>query len=168
MARGANPWGAPPVGGAHDDEQEDAGEKDLGDEAGGHGIAAGGVFAIAIGSKAAGQGKSGLPAGDYIKQARGDDAAKHLRDDVCREVPGGKAFAGAEADGNGRIEMATGDVPNGIGHGQHRQPEGEGNAKPADADLIHTGGQHRAAAAAEDQPESTDELCYSAFGERGG
>jgi hypothetical protein len=44
------------------------------------------------------------------------------------------------------------------GHGQNRQAEGQGNAQEADPDVREGGGQHRAPAAAQDQPKRADEF----------
>ena len=57
-----------------------------------------------------------------------------------------------------RVEMATADVSDGIGHGEHREAEREGHAQEPDADIGHTGGQHSRAAPTEHQHEGAEEL----------
>ena len=49
--------------------------------------------------------------------------------------------------------MAARDVSDGIGHRQHRQPEGKSDAKKADSEDRKRGGEHGGAAAAKDEPE---------------
>ena len=49
-------------------------------------------------------------------------------------------------------------MPEGVGHGQHRQDEGQGHPQEPDPRLRERGGEDGAAAAAEDQPEGTDAL----------
>ena len=63
--------------------------------------------------------------------------------------PAGKRPPAVKPDGDGRVEMAAGDMADGIGHRHHGQPEGERHAEKADADLGKTGGNHRAAASSE-------------------
>ena len=73
------------------------------------------------------------------------------------------AAADDEADGDGRVQVAAGDVADGVGHGQHGEAEGERDADEADAEVRGPPRQearreHGAAAAAEDEPERADEL----------
>ena len=54
--------------------------------------------------------------------------------------------------------MPAGDGPDGVGHSQDGEPEGEGDAEQADADVgaavrDDLGGEHGGAAAAEDEDE---------------
>ena len=65
---------------------------------------------------------------------------------------------GPQTDGHRGIEVAAGDVADGIGHGQHRQAEGQRHAREPDAQFRKAGGEHRAAAATEHQPERAEEL----------
>ncbi len=51
--------------------------------------------------------------------------------------------------------------PIAIRHGQHGEAEGECDAQEADAEAGKGGGEHRAAAASEDQPEGSDEFRQS-------
>ena len=70
----------------------------------------------------------------------------------------GEAAADGEAERDGRVEVAARDRADGVGHGQDRQAEGERDAGEADAELGKAGGEHGAAAAAEDEPEGADGL----------
>jgi hypothetical protein len=61
--------------------------------------------------------------------------------------------------------MTTGDVADRVGHREHGEPERERHAEQADADVREGGRQHRAAAAAEDEPERADELRGASLGQ---
>jgi hypothetical protein len=54
--------------------------------------------------------------------------------------------------------MAARHVADGVGHGQDRQAERQGDAGKADPELGKRGGQYGRAAAAENQPRRADEL----------
>jgi hypothetical protein len=54
--------------------------------------------------------------------------------------------------------MAAGNAADGIGHAEHGEAGGEGDADPADADLGDAGGHHGRAEYGGDQPEGADEL----------
>src|SRR5438046_3111979 len=54
--------------------------------------------------------------------------------------------------------MTAGDMPNGIGHCQHRQAEGEGNADESDAEVGEAGREHRRTTTRKHQPECSKEL----------
>ena len=60
--------------------------------------------------------------------------------------------------------MATGNVADGESHGHYGESESQSDAEKTDAQLRVSGGQHGAAATAEDQPERSDEFSRSAFG----
>ncbi len=66
-----------------------------------------------------------LAAGDQIEDRRTRDAAEHLGDDVGNRLGLRMASADHEADGDRGIEVAAGDVADGVGHGQHGEAEGE-------------------------------------------
>src|SRR3546814_1905940 len=84
--------------------------------------------------------------------------------DVCssdlikRNVAGIEASARPQANGDRRIEMAAGNMTDRIDHGHHRQAKGQRNAEEADPQIGKARRDHRAAAAAENQPEGADEL----------
>ena len=75
-----------------------------------------------------------------------------------REAP-----SGPKAYGYRRIDVASGDVPDGVGHGQHGQTEGQCYPEQTDADLRKRRRQNRAAASPENQPERAEELCERLF-----
>ena len=64
-----------------------------------------------------------------------------------------------QPDGDRGVEVAAADVPDGVGHRDHGEAEGEGHAEVADADVGHAGGQDGRAAPAEHQHEGAEELC---------
>src|SRR3546814_13736044 len=57
--------------------------------------------------------------------------------------------------------MAAGNMTDRIDHGHHRQAKGQRNAEEADPQIGKARRDHRAAAAAENQPEGADELGQS-------
>lgn len=144
------------VGRAHDDEQEHHGQHEFGDRGGGKIVFARRMFAVAIGGEAAGEAEIRFAAGNQIKHAGCDDRADHLGDDIGRNLVRGKASARGEPHGHGGIEMAAGDVADGIGHGDDGKTESECDAEQADADLRKSSGEHGAAASCEGEPEGAD------------
>ena len=71
-----------------------------------------------------------------------------------------------QADGDGGVEVAAADVPDGVGHRQHGQAEREGHAQESDPDVGHTGREDGRAAASEDQHEGAEELGGESLGQR--
>ncbi len=94
----------------------------------------------------------------------GQQAAQHLGGPARQNLLGRKALASHQAERDGGIDMATGDVTDGVGHGQQGQSKGEGDAQKADACGREGCGEERGSAAPEDQPESTKALCNARFG----
>ena len=155
---------------AHDDEEEHESEHRLGDEAGGERIMGRGVFAVTVGSAQQcdlaeiGDGtRKVLSGGNDVKARGANRAADQLGEDIGHQIFGGEAFASAEADGDGGIEMAAGDVADGVSHGEDGESDGEGDADEADAEGGEGGGGDGGANAGEDQPEGADELGEAAF-----
>src|SRR6185295_1435499 len=56
-------------------------------------------------------------------------------------------------------------MPDGVGHRQNRQHEGERDSEQPDADTGKRRGQNSAAATAKHQPEVSDKLCGKAIGQ---
>src|SRR3954454_8390071 len=54
--------------------------------------------------------------------------------------------------------MTAGDMPDGVGHGQNRQAEGERDADESDAEVWETSGQHRSPTTPKHQPEGSKDL----------
>ena len=85
----------------------------------------------------------------------GDDAAGYLREYVRNEVLAGEPTAGPKPERHGRVEMASGDMSDGVGHREHRQAKGDGDTQQTDSHLGECRRQHGTAAPAEDQPEGS-------------
>jgi hypothetical protein len=69
-----------------------------------------------------------------------------------------------EAERDGRVEVGAGDVPEGVDHGDDREPEGEGDADPAQsaAFCVH----HDRAGSEENEREGPERLGSEATAER--
>ena len=96
--------------------------------------------------------------------------ARHAGDDLGDPVAGYRLplhpAGQRRAQRDRGIEVAAGDGAERVDAGEYRQPECERDTEEADSDRCPVGhelrGEHRAAAAAEDQPERSDELgCQS-------
>ncbi len=61
--------------------------------------------------------------------------------------------------------MAPGYVPDGVGHGEHRQTEGQRHAHQAYANLGKFCSQDRSTATAQYQPQGADEFRAEPFGQ---
>ena len=85
IAIGANPCGAR-VRGPQDHDQKHERHDDFGEQRGSETIAAGGVFAVAVGGQTGTEVEAGFTAGDDVQQARSDDRAQNLCDDVCGQI----------------------------------------------------------------------------------
>ena len=99
-------------------------------------VVAGRVLAVAVGGEALGEIEARRAAGDRRRGPRRATTAPTTWDDdvgqesCCREAP-----ARRQPDGDRRVQVAAGDVADGIGHGEHGQAEGERHAEKADADI---------------------------------
>jgi hypothetical protein len=70
---------------------------------------------------------------------------------------------GLSAAGSSRwIDVASGDVPDSVGHRQQREPERERHSGEADSQMGKAGGKDGAAASAKHQPKRSDEFGPSA------
>src|SRR6185437_5772583 len=92
-------------------------------------------------------------------------SAEYLRDNVGCEFLTRKAAACPQSEAHGGIDVASGDVPYSIRHRQQRESEGQRHAGEADSEMGKAGGQYRAAASAQHQPERPDEFRSSALRE---
>ncbi len=133
MARGAKTLGGEGVGGAEDDDHEHGGEDELGDEGGGEAEVLGGVGAVAVCGEAGGGVEAGSAGGDGVEDGGAGDATDELGGDVGRDVLPGQTAGDGEAEADGGVEVATGDVAEPVGHGGDGEAEGEGDADVADA-----------------------------------
>lgn len=86
------------IGRAMNNQQEAAGQDNFNDDSRQHGEAARGVFAIAVGGKAAGGGiKAGFTAGNHVQHRRGNNSADHLSDNIANDLFCRKTAAGPQA-----------------------------------------------------------------------
>ena len=88
---------------------------------------------------------------------------KTWTNDVRQQFRRGKTPADAQPDGYRGIQVAAGNVADGVGHRQHRQAEGQRHADEPDAQVDgrrafggdEFGSQHSAAAAAKNEPKGS-------------
>ena len=121
------------------------------------------MLTITVGGKAGAHVKPGLAAGDHIEHATRRDPAKDLSHDVRHDARCREATTGPEPDGHGRVKVATRDMTDGIGHGQHGQTERQGDAQQADPHIGEGGSQHGAPAASQYQPEGSHKFSSKRF-----
>ena len=124
--------------------------------------------AVTVGGEAAIERESLFAAGDSVKRARGEDGAEQLGDNVGRQFAGREALCDDQADRDGGVEMAAGDVADGECHGKHGEAEGECDPGESDAEPRVRGREDSCAAASKDQPESSEQFCDHAFVQRHG
>lgn len=152
------------VGSAHDHEQEDGREHGFNQERAAHagGLAAEGVHAVgerigpAVGGECADACVGEVGLGDAVEHGSSDNAANHLCHDVGRSFLSGEAAAGNLAERDGRVQVATRNVADGVCHGKHRKAECERHAHVADTGGRNAASEHGSAAAAKHKPEGAD------------
>src|SRR5262249_52186719 len=139
---------SPPRRGADDDEEEKEGHHDLDNKAAAEAVLTGAEIAVPIGSETthdpagfAGRNPPQYQGSDY----RADDLGDYVRNDVS----GRAAPRTPQTNRHGRVEVATRNVTHGISHGQHSQPEREGNAEKPDPKVRKTCSQNCGTAAAQ-------------------
>ena len=90
-------------------------------KAGEQAVAAGRVVAVAVGGEAARlPAKPALPEAITQSTAAAASAPSDLRDHVRRARRASGSVAGDQAERDGRVEVAAGDVSDGVGHRQTR------------------------------------------------
>ena len=147
------------MGRAEDHEHEAKGHNDLADEASRYRISARRMIAVAVAGKACMNVETGLSAGDCVKDGSAGNGAQHLGNNIRRQLAGLEAPAGPKPKRDSWIQMATGDMANSEGHGQHSETERQRYADKSDAKLWKGGGKDSRSASAEDQPRSSNEFC---------
>lgn len=153
-------------GDGEDDGDEHGGQDDLGQEDRAESEAAGGGGAVAVGGEAgvAGGGEvaGGAVGGDEEDDCGSDESAEDLADDVAGDVLPLGAAGDGETDADGGVEVAAGDVADGVDAGHHGEAEGERDAEEADSERVagvgEGGGEDRGADAAGDQEEGAERL----------
>lgn len=153
-------------GDGEDDGDEDGGQDDLGQQDRAEAEAAGGGGAVAVGGEAglAGGGEvaGGAVGGDEEDDSGSDEPAEDLADDVAGDVLPLGAAGDGEADADGGVEVAAGDVADSVDAGHHGEAEGEGDTEEAHSERVagvgEGGGEHRGADAPGDQEEGAERL----------
>ena len=139
-----------PGGDAQDGKDEDTGQNDLGDEALGRGDLNLAELLQRVGAEAA------VEAEEHAQQSGAGDGAKALRDHVAAEVLDVHLLADQHGNGNSGVDVAAGDVADGIGHGDDDQAEGAGDSQITALHVAADG--DGGAAGHQDQDEGTDEF----------
>ena len=118
------------IGGAHDHEQEDEREDDLGDDARFERVAARRVLAVAVGREAAGEAEARRAAGDDVQHGAGEDRAGDLHGDVRHQLGcrGSVRPRDSPTDTAG-LKCQPEMWPIGIDHRQHGEAEGQRDAE---------------------------------------
>ncbi|MNH19437.1 hypothetical protein D3C79_791730 [compost metagenome] len=92
---------------------------------------------------------------------------QHPPNDLCNDVGhdqvGTNTPTCPQPQGHRRVEVAAGDVPQGIRHGHHRQAKGQCDPREADPQLRKTGSQHRTPASAQHQPKCAYRFSHQFF-----
>ncbi len=123
------------------------------------------MLGVAVGGEAALHDvETRFARGDEIKHGGARDGARHLSNHVREHAPRRKTASRPEPDRHGRVQVASGDVANGISHRENRQTERERDPEKADADGRKGCGQDGAPAPSEDEPRSTQKLSGKWFG----
>ena len=171
---GGEAGGSTFVGGADDDEEEDAGQDGFGDEGSAHAdsFAAECVESVdefvgpAVGGEGAGGCSGEVRIGDEEEECSSCDAASTLGDDVSNDIFGifCEATGGNKSECHGGVEVAAGDMADSISHGEDGETEGDRNADIADSEVVGATSEQGRAAAAEHEPECADKFSSSTFG----
>ena len=105
-------------------------------------------------------------------ETTGDDRTKHLGNHIGEDLGAAKFASGPEAEGDGGVDVAAGNMTNGVNHGQQGETKGERNAKESKTQRVvgvvvgEGGGKNGGAATTKDQPKRAKQLGEKLFGER--
>jgi hypothetical protein len=144
-------------GRADDDEQKEERHHHFHQEAAAEPVFAGAEIAVAVRGEAA-RDPAGMARRDDPQHRRRGDRRDHLGDDIGDDVTVSAAPRGPQTKRHRRVEMPARDMADGVGHRQHGQAKGEGNAEKSDPQAGKRGGEHRRTAAAKHQPERPEEF----------
>ena len=100
------------------------------------------MCALAVGCEPAAHIEAGFAAGNDQENTRASDSAHHLRGTVGGQFARWKTPGDCEPDRNSRIQVTSGNVSDGEGHGQHRQSERQRDACETDTEAGETAGQY--------------------------
>ncbi len=133
---GAKPAGCALVGRAEDDQQKEHGHDDFGDQRRQQGVT---PRRNARRSRSTQRplvtSNPSAPLAMTYNTPPRDQSAEHLGHDVRGEFAGRETAAGPEADRDRRVQVAAGNMADGIRHRQDGQAEGKGYAMQADANM---------------------------------
>ena len=108
------------VGRTHDDNQEECSQYEFDQQRGHHVVTVRRVFAETVAGKAGSNSiKTGFTGSNQIQNACSGNRTDDLGYDVRQQVFTVETAADEEADGNGRVEVATGNMADGVSHGQY-------------------------------------------------
>ena len=142
-------------GDAQDGGDEEEGQDHFQQEAGAEAAV---DAAQAVGAEAAGHVGDIAHLEDQGDEAHAGHRADDLGDDVKQELHGLQALPKEDRQGDGGVDVAAGDVADGVGHGHDGQAEGQGGEDvPAAAGGV-AAHQHGGAAPHEAQGEGADDL----------
>lgn len=111
------------------------------------------MLTVPVAGKAADQTEVRFASGNGVEHAAGQNGAQTLGDDIGNEIPAGEPAAEPEAHGDGRVEMAAGNVAEGIRSGQDSQTESQSDAHESHARIGEGAGIDSCTAAAKNKPE---------------
>jgi hypothetical protein len=109
----------------NDPKQEHRGHYSFRDETRNQRIVTRRVIAKTIGGEAFGDVKAWTAVGDYVENARTDDGANYLYNNIRDDVRSRKATTRRKAEHDGRIQMTAENVTDAIGHCHDGQTEGK-------------------------------------------
>src|SRR4051812_48008852 len=92
-------------------------------------------------------------AGDHIDYRRRSNRSQHLENHIRYDVFARETPSSPQTDRDRGVQMAAGEVADGVGHGDDSEPESQRHTKKPDAGLGKGGRQHGTPAAAKYQPK---------------
>ena len=147
-------------GHAEDAGDEDEGQDDLDQQARNRVAAHTGE---AVGAETTGHIRHAAELKDDRQDGRADQRADALGDDVAADVLLVHTAGHEHAEGDGGVDVAAGDVADGVSHGDDGQAEGQGGEDVAAAGGCVTAHQHGGTAPEHDQCAGADRFCDKFF-----
>src|SRR5262249_54998558 len=92
------------------------------------------VLAITVGCEPGGGVKPGMTAGDDVKDGCAGNCAQDLGNDVGKQIANREAPTDDEADRDGRVQVAAGNVANCKCHREHGKTKGQRHPDEADTE----------------------------------
>ena len=149
--------------GSEDHEQEPCRHHDFGNESSSEVEPARRMIAVTICSKTVDlEIEASTTRSNRPDRKCSENCADHLNDHIRKDFLGRETLRDPQTDGDGRVEVTTGNVTNRVGHGQNSEAECERNANKSDTQLNAIAAadqfccQYGATAATEHEPERAD------------